>query len=177
MEEQLSHFSVLRVSKFHDPDGRIAAASQAGASSEELRKMFPDAFKGQEKHEGNILVNVGIQGMWKLCCSLSSPPGAWSAANAKVRTGTGSGSAVPGDTQATFTSPVDKAMDGSYPLLSGQQIQFKGTYGSGDANQAWNEFGVINSDGTPVLLNRYVSAKGTKSSGETWTLEIDITLS
>lgn len=177
MNEIGNHHSVLRITKFKDLDGRISALSKAGASVKTLRELYPERFIMQEKHEGNILVNVGIQGLWKLACGLATPPGAWSNANAKVRTGTGAGAADPGDTQATFTAPVDKAMDATYPLLSSQQIQFKGTFGSGDANQAWNEFGVINSDGTPVLLNRFVTSKGTKASGETWTLEIDITLS
>ncbi|OGP71858.1 MAG: hypothetical protein A2Y80_08850 [Deltaproteobacteria bacterium RBG_13_58_19] len=176
MEELAGHKSILKISKFADPDGLLEKLSKAGASSEELRQIYPERFLGQEMHEGNILVNVGIQGLWKLACDLASPPGAWSNANAKVRTGTGSGAAAATDTQATFTSPVDKAMDATYPLLSGQQIQFKGTYGTSDANQAWNEFGVINSDGTPLLLNRFVTSKGTKGSGEVWTLEIDITL-
>jgi hypothetical protein len=177
LHESVGHKTVSRITKFHDPDGRVEAMSKAGMPGDSLREMFPERFLAQEVHEGNILVNVGIQGMWKLVCGLASPPGAWSNANAKVCTGTGSGAANAADTQATFTARVDKAMDATYPLLSSQQIQFKGTYGSADANQAWNEFGVINADGTPLLLNRYVTSKGTKASGETWTLEIDITLS
>ena len=177
LNESGMHKTVSRIGKFRDPDGRVEAMSKAGMPIASLREMFPERFIAQENHEGNILVNVGIQGLWKLACGLTSPPGAWNAANAKVRVGTGAGAAAATDTQATFTSPVDKAMDSTYPLLSGQQIQFHGTYGSADANQAWNEYGVINGDGTPVLLNRYVVSKGTKASGETWTLEIDITLS
>jgi hypothetical protein len=176
-KEVISHFSVLRINKFKDEDGQVEKASKEGLDSISLRESFPEKFIAEEVHEGNVLTNVGITGMWKLAASISGPPGAWSNANAKVRTGTGSGTASASDTGATFTAPVDKAMDSTYPQLSGQQCQWKGTYGSGDANQAWNEFGVINSDGTPVLLNRFVSAKGTKNSGETWTLEIDITLS
>ncbi len=151
--------------------------SKAGMPGNSLREMFPTRFLGQEVHEGNILVNVGIQAIWRIIGGITTVPGIYSNALAKVRTGTGSNAAAATDTQATFTAPVDKAMDATYPLLSGQQIQFKGTYGSADANQAWNEFGVINSDGTPVLLNRYVTSKGTKASGETWTLEVDITIS
>jgi hypothetical protein len=176
-QEGLNHATKMRLFKFRDPDGLVSRISQLGATGEELKALFPSRFAGEEVHEGNILVNVGIQGLWKLACGLSSPPGAWSNANAKIRVGTGSGGPAAGDTGATFTSPVDKAMDATYPLLSSQQIQFKSTFASGDANQAWGEMGVINSDGTPLLLNRLVSAKGTKVSGETWTCEIDITLS
>jgi hypothetical protein len=177
MKEFANHNSILKINKFVDKDGTVAKLLQSGKSIEEIMELFPDRFLGEERHEGNILVNVGIQGLWKLACGLSSPPGAWSNANAKIRVGTGTGSASASDTAATFTSPVDKAMDTGYPQLSGQTISFKATYGSGDANQAWNEFGVINSDATPVLLNRFVTSKGTKSSGETWSIEIQITLS
>jgi len=95
MERGTRH-SVLRVNKCSDQNGRVAALSRVGDSLKTLREMFPERFLGGEIHEGNILVNVGIQGLWKLSCSLAWPPGVWS--NAKGRTGTGSGAA-----QATGT--------------------------------------------------------------------------
>lgn len=177
LQESCTHKTVSRIGKFSDPDGRVEALSKAGMPLATLREHFPERFIAQEEHEGNILVNVGIQGMWKLACGLSGSPGAWSNANAKIRIGTGSGGANATDTQATFTAGVDIAMDPAYPSLSGQTIAFHVTAGSGVANIAWNEYGVINSDGTPVLLNRFVVSKGTKASGETWTLEIDVSLS
>ncbi|MEM4720594.1 MAG: hypothetical protein QXT73_00855 [Candidatus Methanomethylicaceae archaeon] len=180
MKEQLAYKSRLTIGKFVDPDGRVAAASQAGASFQELLAQFPDRYVTKEEHEGNILVYSGITGVWKLVAGLASPPGAWSNANAKLRVGTGSGSATKSDTADTFTNPVDKGMDTGYPMLVGTDndtCAWKATFGPSDANQAWNEFGVINSDTTPVLLNRFVTSKGTKASGETWTLEIQIQLS
>ena len=171
------HHSILRINKFNDVDGKVAALSRAGASPDTLKSLYPSAFLGEEIHEGNILVNVGIQGLWKLACGLATSPAAWNAAGAKIRVGTGSGAAAATDTQATFTAPVDLAMDSNYPALVGQQIQFHGTATGLIGNIAWNEFGVINGDSTPVLLNRFVISKGTKASGETWTCEIDITIS
>jgi hypothetical protein len=172
--------ATLIITKFKDADSIVEAASRVGASSEMLRQRFSQHFLGQEVHEGNMLVYLGITGIWKLIAGLSSPPAVWNNAGAKIRVGTGSGAAAKADTLATFTSPVDKGMDASYPQTIGTNndtCSWKATYGSGDANQAWNEFGVINSDGTPVLLNRFVTSKGTKASGETWTCEIQIQLS
>src|SRR4030042_4783312 len=105
MEELAGHRSILKISKFGDPDGFLEKLSKAGASSEEIRQIYPERFLGQEEHEGNILVNVGIQGLWKLAFGLAAPPGAWSKPNAKLRTGIGCGAAAAGDTQATFTNP------------------------------------------------------------------------
>jgi hypothetical protein len=51
-------------------------------------------------------------------------------------------------------------------------------FGSADANYAWQEFTVANaSSGTGKNLNRKVSNQGTKASGQTWTLDLAITLS
>ena len=51
-------------------------------------------------------------------------------------------------------------------------------FGSGDANYSWQEFSVANaSSGTGTNLNRKVSNQGTKASGQTWTLDLAITLS
>jgi hypothetical protein len=56
---------------------------------------------------------------------------------------------------------------------------FTATFGTGNANFAWNEFGTDNwntsgvtSTGlgaTDIFFNRGVSAQGTKASGQTWT--------
>ncbi len=171
----------LTITKFLDPDGEVERLSREGLTGEGLKMRFPDKFIGQEQHEGNILVNVGVTAIWRIIASIATVPGLYSNSLAKVCTGTGVGAAVFADSQATFTARVDKAMDGGYPQLANKNgtndlCAWKGTYGSADANQAWNEFGVLNGDVTPVLLNRFVTSKGTKVAGETWTLEIDIYL-
>ena len=69
-------------------------------------------------------------------------------------------------------------MEASYPQRSGQTVTWRAVFGSSDANFAWNEFTVAsgNSDAA-VNLNRKVSAQGTKASGQTWTVDLAITLS
>ena len=48
-----------------------------------------------------------------------------------------------------------------------------------EANFAWEEFTVENGTGGEggLNLNRKISSMGTKASGETWTAQIDVTLS
>ncbi|MGD9143016.1 MAG: hypothetical protein PVG61_04130, partial [Dehalococcoidia bacterium] len=63
----------------------------------------------------------------------------------------------------------------SYPTTNPQKVTFKSSFGSGEANYAWNEW-VVKNDSSEVCLNRKVESLGTKSGGS-WTLEVDITLS
>jgi hypothetical protein len=71
-----------------------------------------------------------------------------------------------------------KAMDATYPQRSGQTAEWRATFGSSEANYAWEEYTVVNaSDDSGVNLNRKIASKGTKSSGETWVLSLQITFS
>lgn len=125
---------------------------------------------------GNALVNEGINEMWTVLCSASGAE--WSNANANLIVGTGSGAADPSDTEVTFTSGVKKTMEATFPTYgTSQKATWKSSYGSGDANQAWNEFGVLNAASSGKLMNRKVSAQGTKTAGQTWELSLEITLS
>lgn len=126
--------------------------------------------------KGNALVNEGINEMWTVLCSATGAE--WDNTNANLIVGTGSGAEDPGDTEATFTAGVKKGMEASFPTYgTSQKATWKSSYGSGDANQAWNEFGVLNAATSGKLMNRKVSAQGTKTSGQTWELTLEITLS
>lgn len=71
-----------------------------------------------------------------------------------------------------------KAMDATYPTSgTAQKITFRSTYGGTEANYAWQEYSADNGS-TPVKnLNRLVSNQGTKTSGQSWQLTLEITLS
>jgi hypothetical protein len=69
-------------------------------------------------------------------------------------------------------------MDATYPQRSNQTAEWRATFGSSDANYAWEEYTVVNAaSDTGKNLNRKCSSKGTKASGETWTLSLQITFS
>lgn len=81
------------------------------------------------------------------------------------------------DLQAS-SNKLYKAMSATYPQVSGQTITWRSAFGSSDANFDWMEFSAANgSSGSAKNANRKVSAQGTKVSGQTWTLDLTITLS
>ena len=127
--------------------------------------------------EGNIGLNEGIAELWDLACGLGSPT---AFNNANAQTGVGDSSAAEAATQTDLQAAVNKTykgMDASYPSRSAQTVSFRSTYGGTDANYAWNEFIVRNGATALKDLIRKVSAQGTKTSGQTWELTIQVTMS
>lgn len=124
----------------------------------------------------NILVNEGINEVWTILCSAGGTD--FDNTNAYLITGTGVGAAAAGDTEATFTAGVAKAMEAGYPTYgTSQKATWRSVFAAGDANQAWAEFGVMNASTGGKLLNRLVSAQGTKIAGQVWQLTFEISLS
>ena len=66
-------------------------------------------------------------------------------------------------------------METGYPTSTTQKATFKSSFGSDDANYAWEEW-VVKQATSTICLNRKVESLGVKTTG-TWTLEISITLS
>jgi hypothetical protein len=129
------------------------------------------------KFDMNMLLNAGINVLWTLVCSSSGTK--FDNTNAYLGVGDSSTaeSAAHTDLQAA-TNKLRKAMDATYPTYgTSQKATWKSTFGGSDANYAWNEFGVFNASTSGTMLNRKVSAQGTKTSGQTWELTLDVTLS
>jgi hypothetical protein len=144
-------------------------ASQADKEAGKLMEMV--------QIDGNALVNEGINELLTILGSAASGT-KYDNTNAYLIVGTGSGAADPTDTEVTFTAGVKVGMEAGYPTYgTDQKITWKSSYGGDTANQAWNEFGVLNAASSGKLLNRKVSAQGTKTSGQVWDLELEITLS
>ena len=125
--------------------------------------------------EGNLLVNAGLQLM--LDKLIGAAGTVFDNANAYIGVGDSStaAAATQTDLQAA-TNKLRKAMDATFPSRSGQTMSWKSTFGSGDANFAWNEWGIFNASSAGTMLNRKVESLGTKSSG-TWVLTVDVTIS
>lgn len=79
------------------------------------------------------------------------------------------------DLQAS-TNKLRKAMDSTFPSRSGQVVTFKSTFGSSDANFAWEEAAVFNASSSGTMLCRKVQAMGTKASGTSWVLTYTLTI-
>lgn len=151
----------------------VAALRQLVGAPEELLMV-----------EGNLILNAGITRLLNLGVGLGGT--AFDAANAYIGVGdsTTAASASQTDLQAS-SNKFWRAMAASYPLVSAQTVTWQSSFGSSDANYAWQEWGVsagasgASGDGfttVGTLLNRKVASLGTKVTG-TWTLTGSLGLS
>ena len=126
---------------------------------------------------GNLALNEGLNYIWDRVCAGSGT--ALDAANAYI--GVGDSNAAADATQTGLqasTNKLYKGMDSGYPTYgTDQKVTLKATFGTNDANFAWEEWTVANGNSdAAVNLNRKVESKGTKPSGEVWTLTCVLTL-
>jgi hypothetical protein len=151
-----------QVQKWHD-----SSDHEAGLAPDEVLEM-----------QGNLLLNAGITRLVNLLTGAGGT--AYNAANSRIGVGNSTTAASAGQTDLQGASKYFKLVDSVTP--SGQTVTWVATFGSSDANFAWEEWGVDNgsSSGATVtapLLNRKVTSMGTKSSGSTWTLTVTVTIS
>lgn len=146
-----------------------------------LRKYADDqAFKEGRAFEeniikGNVLLNDGINSLLTLLIGGGETPYDNIYSQIGVGDSSTAANANQADLQAT-TNKTYKGMESGYPSVSGQTVTFRSVFGGADANFDWNEFVVHNTD-SELCLNRKVSAQGTKASGQTWTVDVEITIS
>jgi len=121
----------------------------------------------------NCLLNVGITLMWNLIIGDSAAH--FDNLNAKIGVGSDATAADATQTDLQDINAEWASMDAGYPSVSGQTVTFSGTFADTEAEFHWQECAVRNV--TPTLMNRVVSDKGTKVSGEEWVARLAITLS
>lgn len=61
-------------------------------------------------------------------------------------------------------------MEATYPTVSGSAQVYRSLFGTGQANQAWAEWGVFNASASGTMLSRKVEDLGTKTSAQSWQL-------
>jgi hypothetical protein len=177
VKERIGFKTEWRINKFKDTGNIVAEALQKGLSLEEAIIIAGKDYVGSEVFEGNLGLNEGLGELIDIICSLGTPT-KWDNTNAYL--GVGDSNAAESATQTGLqgTNKTYKAMDTGYPQRSNQTAEWRATFGSADANHSWQEFTVSNSNSdTGKNLNRKVADKGTKASGETWTLSLKITFS
>jgi len=178
VKEKIGWKAEWRIDKFKDPDNRIAEALRRGASIEEAKKMAGENYVATEVFKDNVALNEGLGELIDIICGLGTPT-KWDNTNARL--GVGDSNAAESATQTGLqaaTNKAFKAMDTGYPQRSNQTAEWRSTFGSADANYSWQEFTVVNAaDDSGKNLNRKVADKGTKASGESWTLSLKITFS
>lgn len=126
----------------------------------------------------NLLLNEGINELFTLICSSSGTK--FDASNAYI--GVGDSSTAEDASHTALQASTNKlyvAMDGTYPTYgTAQKATWRSTYTSANGNFAWNEFTVANGNSDSAKnLNRKVSSQGTKQSGQTWEISLEITMS
>ncbi len=180
------HKTRWTIYKFKDEDGKVKQLLDAGVTQETVAATMPERligisrFHGPSWAKGNVCLNSGIQGFEKLIAGLSSPPTAWNNASAYLGVGDSSTGATAAQTDLQgATNVAYVGMQGGYPSQASQTVSWQASFGSAVANYAWNEFVISNasSKGSGVCLNRLVSSQGTKTSGQTWVLTLQITWS
>lgn len=79
------------------------------------------------------------------------------------------------DLQAA-SNKLRKAMDATYPQVAANVITVRATFGTTDANFAWQEWGVFNASTAGTMFNRKVESLGTKTSAQTIQITGTLTL-
>ncbi|MBA7479141.1 hypothetical protein ES707_14572 [subsurface metagenome] len=124
---------------------------------------------------GKCLLNAGITKIWNLI--IGGDEAEYDNATSEIGIGDSNTAADPTQTDLqAVTNKTWKAMAATYPQVSNQKVTFQAEFGSTDANYAWEECGVRQTEAN-VLMNRIVATKDTKTEGEVWTAKLEITLS
>lgn len=130
-----------------------------------------------ERFEKNLGLNEGLNVAATLICGGAGT--AYDSVGAHI--GVGDSSTAAAASQTGLQASTNKAyagMEAGYPTFgTSQQIVWKGSFGDGVGQFAWNEFTVENGDlGSGAPLLRKVESKGTKTAGEIWELTVTVTL-
>lgn len=99
-------------------------------------------------------------------------------ANAYIGVGNGNAAFSAAQTDLQGASKQRNAMEASFPDQSqgANVLRFKSSFGTSEANFAWEEWGVFNAAAGGTMMNRKVESLGTKSSSQTWEFTVDIQL-
>ena len=126
--------------------------------------------------EGNLLLNEGINELFKLIGGTGGTK--WDNSNARLGVGNSNAAASATQTDLQGGSTKFNAMDSTYPITGAdQKAVFRATFGSADANFPWEEWTIDNGAVGLKNMNRKVTALGTKVSGTTWVFTVEISLS
>lgn len=74
------------------------------------------------------------------------------------------------------TNKLRKVQDATYPSGASNVITWRSTFGTADANFAWQEWAVFNAAAAGTMLNRKVESLGTKTNTQTWQFTVTLTV-
>lgn len=142
------------------------------------RRVGEDKPYAIDETEHNCFLVEGMNAMWNLICGTASET-QFNSANAYIGVGDGTAAENESQTGLQGTNKFYKGMASGYPKgpadAGDKKAVFRSVFASDEANFAWNEVTVANgnSDAAKNML-RIVASKGTKSSGEEWTAEVEV---
>lgn len=135
--------------------------------------------------DGNIVTYGGVSALWESLVGLTTYS-YFSNANAAIEVGDSTTAAAATQTALqAATNFLRVGMDSTYPQHTAgtgaganAQIVFRSTFGSAQANFAWNEWGIFNNltHGSGIMLNRKQEALGTKAVNSTWQLTVTLSI-
>jgi hypothetical protein len=134
---------------------------------------------------GNMLVTGGVSAMWnRLITADGSIAGAVDPFDANAAIGVGDGTTAEAASQTdlqgsnTHYEVLDAAPThtDSTSLAAAQTVTFIATFETGDANYAWNEWGIFNAVTPGRMLNRKVVSLGTKTNADSWVFTVTVTI-
>jgi hypothetical protein len=102
---------------------------------------------------------------------------AFNAANAYLGVGSGNTAFSAAQTDLVGTSKTRKGMDVGYPSGASNVLTYQATFGTGDGNHDWLEWGLFNASAGGTMLGRLVANNGTKTNTQSWTFQITATFS
>ena len=166
-----------RVDKYDGPDADARAFADVHALAD-----ADDVIEG----DGNLLTTAGLARITSLITAAGGQ--GVTATSARIGVGDSTTAAAVGDTDlgagAGATHRQFEIMSGGKPTTSNGVITLQAVFPTGEANFAWQEWGV--DVGTPtvaagttvaaLLLNHKVTSLGTKTSASAWTFTVTITL-
>lgn len=100
----------------------------------------------------------------------------FNATNAHLGVGNGTAVFDAAQTDLQGASSLRKLMDGGYPTNSTNVLTYRATFGTADANFAWEEWGVFNAASAGTMLNRRVESLGTKPDTQSWQFTVTLTV-
>ena len=153
----------------------------AALHAEALRLAALEGHKPYETARSeNTLVNGGTNIMLLALCS-NPVPTYYTNANAALGVGDSSTAFALSQTNlqgaVNVTDRIRKPMNVTFPSVAANVLTAQATFGTGDANFHWQEWGFFNNvaDGSGTMLNRAVADNGTKTSAAAWQLTFTLT--
>jgi hypothetical protein len=164
------------VYKFKDLEGRVYEAGRSGKKLEEIEEEFKRLLLEKKTVLGNLFLAEGINYIWTAICGGVFTP--FNAENAHIGVGDGTTEASYEQTGLQGDNKYYKGMDTGYPIYgTDRKAIFRATFGSTEANFAWNEWTVANGDSDLAInLNRKVESLGTKTEGTSWILNVELSI-